>query len=147
MAKPHGNQSNYFKQNIQKHGKDFIDKMDARDMQVNTVRVFRDLARGNINIKAEGQYFLNPQFLSACLVSANSKLVLHSTHYNAVTMMINQMGAAVPEEVRQVQAYDKACTEAYTYIMQGLQAIQTTGVAEEHLYAMAANLRAYRHNI
>ena len=146
MAKPNNNQPNYFKQNIQKYGKDFIDKMNARDMQVNTVRVFRDLARGNINPKTEGEYFLNPQFMDACLVAAHSKLVMHSTHYNGVSMLIQNMGPSATQEMYQVADYDKRCMDAYTTIMSGLQAIQATGNVE-YLYTMANNLRNYRNNI
>lgn len=144
MAKPGNNQNNYFKQNIQKYGKDFIEKMNARDMQVNVVRVFRDLARGNINAKTEGEYFLNPQFMEACIVAAHSKLVMHSAHYNGVNMMVQS--GNTDQNILQVLEYDRRCMEAYNIILSNLQAIQASGNTE-YLVVMANNLRNYRNNI
>ena len=47
-------QDNYFTRSIQKKGLNFMSLKSSSEFEVDAIRVFRDLARGNINIDEYG---------------------------------------------------------------------------------------------
>ena len=135
---------NYFQQNIQKFGENFLGQKNSNDMQLDAIRVFRDIARGNIDVEEEGKYFLHPQFLESCIVAAFSKLSLHSINFNGVNLLVSQ--GANDETTMSILEYDRRCAEAYTIIYNQLNNIRNTGDVN-YLTVMVNNLKNYRNNI
>lgn len=134
----------YFQRNIQSQGENFLDQMNADRMQKDAIRVFRDLAMGNIKIETEGQFFFNVQFLESCITAAYSKLILHTTHYNGVALLVTN--GIEDATTQSVLAYDKLCSEAYSIIHTNLIALQNTGDLN-YLTVMVNNLQRYKYNI
>lgn len=136
--------SNYFQQNIQKFGENFIGQKNAGELEMDAIRVFRDIARGNIDVERDGKYFLNPQFLECCITSASLKLSLYTTQYNGVLMLVNN--GTTDQTTISILEYNKRCMEAYTFIYNHLNNIKVTG-DPNYLITMSNNLRNYRNNI
>lgn len=142
--KPKNNRPNYFKQNIQKFGENFLARKNVNELQMDAIRIFRDIARGNIDIQNEGKYFLDPQFMESCIWSASMKLNLFTTNYRGVLMLYNS--GVNDDNTMAVLDYNKKCMEAYTIIITHLNNIKITADVN-YLSAMINNLRNYRNNI
>lgn len=136
--------TNYFQQNIQRFGENFLNMKNANDLEMDSIRVFRDIARGNVDPQKDGQYFLNTQFIESCISGASLKLNLHTTNYKGVLMLVN--GGVNDGMTMAILDYNKRCMEAYTIIYNNLNNIKATGDVN-YLTAMASNLRNYRNNI
>ena len=136
--------SNYFQQNVQKFGENFISRKNPAELELDAIRIFRDIARGNIDVQKDGPYFLDTQFLESCLTAANLKLNLHTTNYNGVLMLVNNnLGSSMTMSILE---YNKRCMEAYTIIYNHLMNIKATKDIN-YLTTMVGNLRNYRNNI
>ena len=135
---------NYFSQNIQRFGENFLRQKNANELEMDSIRIFRDIARGNIDPEADGKYFLEPQFLESCISGASLKLNLFTTNYNGVLMLVN---SGVSDQMTiSILEYNKRCMEAYTIIYNHLNNIKVTGDTN-YLVTMSNNLRNYRNNI
>jgi hypothetical protein len=145
--KPQQAKPSYFKQNIQRNGENFLDRMNADVMQRESIRAIRDLARGNVNIENEGHFFLNRQFLENCLIAINSKYTLHCINFNAVNALV----VADPSKLNDVNTqmvlnYDQRSMIAYGIVLEGLNAIQATGDLN-YLYTTVNKLKDYKYDI
>lgn len=144
--KPQGNRSNFFTKNIQRSGENFLESMNAMDMQRGAIMLFRDLARGNVNIETYGVYMLDYQLLENCLIAANGRLTLHSINFTGVSMYATALSPNIPDNVTAILNYDKDCALAYEIIVRELNNLRNTGDLN-HLIVMVNNLRNYRYNI
>ena len=81
---------NYFQQNINRAGPDFLETMPLDKLKLDVVRVFRDLARGNIDIDKYGKYFAEPKFLEACIITADTKYNFHAVSAAGVGELLRQ---------------------------------------------------------
>lgn len=138
------NRPNYFQQNIQKFGPDFLKAKNADVLQTDAIRIFRDIARGNVNIEVDGPYFLDPQFMESCITAATLKLSLHTINYNGVLGLVNS-GINDPMTLK-VLDYNKRSMEGYNIILTHLNNIRSSG-DPNYLMSMASNLHNYRFNI
>lgn len=135
---------NYFQQNIQRLGENFLNTKNANELEVDSIRIFRDIARGNIDVERDGKYFLNTQFLECCITGASLKLNMHTINHNGVTLLVAN-GNNDPMTLA-VLNNNKRCMEAYTIIYTNLNNIKITQ-DPNYLSVMANNLRNYRNNI
>lgn len=143
------NNNNFFSQNIRERGEDFINFMNAKDIQYSSVKVFRELSRGKIDLVEYGQYFLDKRFLDGCLIEAHNKYRFYSISYNGVVQLINAIsysGQQVDTEVVAVAEDHKKSMEAYGFIIEGLNAVMTTGDPMNLLRTVSV-LTKYRNNI
>ena len=135
---------NYFTQNVQRFGDNFLRQKNANELEMDSIRVFIDIARGNSDVENDGKYFLEPQFLESCISGASLKLNMFTTNYNGVLMLVN---SGVNDTMTvSILEYNKRCMEAYTIIYNHLNNIKVTGDIN-YLATMANNLRNYRNNI
>lgn len=79
---------NYFQQNINRLGNNFLDLLPLDKIKLDTVRVFRELARGNIDIDVYGKYFMHTKFLEACIETSATKFNLHNISAMGVERLI-----------------------------------------------------------
>lgn len=67
------NNRNYFAQQIQKGGDNFLAAKTPRDLSNDSDRIFRDLIRGNVDLYQYKEYILNPALLEVLSVKAGEK--------------------------------------------------------------------------
>lgn len=141
-------QNNFFTKSIQKYGEDFLSKMNAKEMQNGAISLFRDIAKGRVDLGKYGHYFLINQFVDNCLVEAYAKLAYHSTNFTALNWFIAQNQANIQdlETNLQVLESDRRSTQAYECIITNLQALKFSQDLN-YLYVMSNNLRYLRNNI
>lgn len=138
---------NWFEQQIERFGPDFIDTMRADETQKGAVKVFTDLARGNVNIATEGNYFLNAQFLENCCIAANSKRVFNSILFDGLNAL-NQVNPNVANDTNFQATYRQISNkvQAYTMIYEALCGIRSTGNLQL-LYTLVSQLAPFKYNI
>lgn len=149
MAYQQNNQKrkNYFAQQIQNNGVDFIEKLRDDQLQRDSIRIFRDIARGNISIDEYGEYFLNPKLINAAISAAYSKFVLFGTSKVALELLMNTPGKSAEfPDAPQIFSYHLKGYEAYSLILNTMTNLKNTNNIE-YLYVMANNLTKYRYDI
>lgn len=153
MAQKNNNQkkrqNDYFSQNIQQYGENFLQYKNARELEIDSIKVFRGLARGSINIDRYGCYFLDPQFLNACIQAAYSKLVYYTVSFNGVNLLKDSIFASgnTPDpNIIMVLDNHKKCSEAYNIILSNLYNIKNTGDVN-YLVCLANSLSDYRNYV
>lgn len=160
MAKKHGGvkggrndgrRNNYFQQEIQKAGnKNFLDTKNARNFEFDSTRIFRDLARGNIDVLYYAEYFKDPNLLEALILNSNKLAVKNNIEYSGVIALINYnkynriffdegLFAAVADEHKQAM-------EAYTIICNHMMQFKQTHDPNV-LLPMVQHLQRYRYKI
>lgn len=147
--KKNNNQNNYFVQNIKERGEDFIHFKSPRDLQNDALKIFRELARGQIDINKYGKYFLDPQFLNCCMQSAWNKYSYHSISQTGVDLYITQLmnqGMMPDNTVISVKEDHKRKAEAYALIYNSLCAIGQTGDTST-LFVLVSQIQNYKYNL
>lgn len=137
-------ENNFFTQNIDRYGENFLDYLNARDIQNASVNIFRSIARGRVNLDKYGHYFTFNQFLEPCIEVAKTKYLLYSISYQGVDCLIRSSKSS--PDIVAVLDYHKKCFEAYTIILQQLNNIKMNKDVN-HLYIMANALSRYKYNI
>lgn len=98
MAKGKGNRGNkqnrnYFTQQIQKGGENFLNSKTPRDLSNDAERIFRDLVRGNIDVRQYSGFLLNPSLLETLITKAGTQYNYWWGIRTAVDNYIQQMNA------------------------------------------------------
>lgn len=153
MAKGNNNKpkSNYFAQEIQKKGENFLEGKTSKDMQWDAQRVFRDLARGNVNIDQYYIYFLEVQFLDNCIKFAYDKMTEHNYCFMGTNLLFTQLGCTnqmmcQPQQMNELLAVvnkHKRSYEAYSMIFTSLNNLKLCG-DPAILKVLSNNLKNYR---
>lgn len=143
--KPNKKRKSWFEQQAERFGPDFIESIRPDDAQKGAIKVFSDIARGNVNIPNEGQYFLNTQFSYNCIVAANSKKVFYGyllSGLNALTSMDSNV--ANDANFQATYRIVKGNYEAYSLILNALHTINDTKNIQI-LYSLANQLIPYKY--
>jgi hypothetical protein len=143
------NNNNYFTSNIQKAGENFMDTKNARDLQFDAIKIFRDLARGNVDIAKYGQYLLDPMMLNACLSAANTKLMYYSISFSGVNCLVNSLstsGNQIDPNIIMVLEDHRKSMEVYQAILTHFTALRDTGDIG-YLVSLVNAISRYRSNI
>lgn len=153
MAYPNKNKkkniNNVFTQGIQQGGPNFLDEKNSRELEMDAIRVFRSLARGQVDITAHGHYFLHEAFLNSCISAANSKLIFHNISFTGVQSLMNDIrnqGQIPDSNIIVVLDHHKKCAEAYNIIYSNLNHIVATRNIN-YLVCMADMLESYRNYV
>lgn len=141
--------NDYFSQSIQQYGENFLMYKTSRDLEMDAIKIFRGLARGNINIDKYGMYFLDDQLLHSCIRTAYNKSSLYNISYTGVNMLKDSIFASgnVPSaDIITILDYHKKCAEAYNIILDGLNNVLNTKNIN-YLICMANTLADYRNYV
>lgn len=163
---------NWFAQQRQKYGPDFMNVLNPKIMEQGAATIFRDMSRGNFDINIDGPCFLNAQFILACTQLATTKMQLHGTHMmgNQARAMIYQYfmkygvdnsnpdlvalyNATRFQDERAVQTanmvstYDIKCYEAWNLIYNTMNQLQITGDPNVLIPLIGSLSRNYKYNI
>lgn len=121
--------NNYFTQNIQQYGENFLQLKNARELEMDAIKVFRNLARENVDLNSHGHYFLNQDFLNACLTAAYSKWTYFTISFNGVNCLVDSIlkqGQTPDPNILTILDHHRKSAEAYNIIYNGLINIQNS---------------------
>ena len=144
MAKRNNN--NFFIQMRTQYGENFLQFIDSRSLQLKSLQIFRQIARGQVNVQEEGKYFLDQRLLQACLFSVSNKKEFYEISADGVTALdekIRSTGQATGATVAAVLDYHTRAAEGYNLIYNTLLIINQTRDLSV-LLTLAANLSKYR---
>lgn len=144
MAKRNNN--NFFIQMRTQYGENFLQFIDSRSLQLKSLQIFRQIARGQVNVQEEGKYFLDQRLLQACLFSVSNKKEFYEISADGVTALdekIRSTGQATGATVAAVLDYHIRAAEGYNLIYNTLLIINQTRDLSV-LLTLAANLSKYR---
>lgn len=136
--------NDYFSQNIQKNGDDFLRMKNSKDIDFESSKIFRDLAKGNIDIEKYGHYFLEKQFNLSLQSAAYKKAIYYYNIWNAINYYITQ--PHIPTDQNMMETYNtiKSKCDAYNIINNGLINLYNNGNLNE-LYVLIRNLSQFKY--
>lgn len=143
------NNNGYFQQNIQKFGENFLDYKNAKNLEFEANKIFKDLAKQIINLDKHGHYFLDQQFLYSLLKTAHDKFLYHNVSYTGVQLLVqqtNMRGETVSSNIIFVLEKHRKAAEAYQLIITHLEMLKTSKDLN-YVYVLANNLYNYRYDI
>ena len=121
-----------------------MDSMPLDRMRNDAIKVFRELARGNIDISVYGKYFLNPKFLEACIISAEIKYNFHLVSAMGVNSLLERNIQG--QNIYGVYEFHNNAAAAYNLIKSKLTEFRTFGDLNI-LTDLVLNLTRYRYYI
>jgi hypothetical protein len=143
-----GNRNNYFSQAIQRN-QNFIEETNTTQLERDSLTIFRQLARGDINVNTYFNYLTDDRLLYAMSSTAYKKLNTYSVIYDSISYRIGAFqsaGLPVPVEYQRAQQeYDwkkKVFEIIYTHVEQ----TRLTKDAS-NLISMIPEIRVYRFSI
>lgn len=80
--------NNYFSNNINKIGEDFLDYKNSRDIEYDVPIIFRQLAQKRIDLARYGHFFFEVHFLESCINAINKKIIFYQCSYNGMIALI-----------------------------------------------------------
>lgn len=150
MAKGKGKKGNnnngYFDKQIKQFGTEFLEHKNPRNLENESMIIFRELAAGKVNIDKYGDYILEDSLLNACITSAQNKYNLHFVSYNGVNLLIEYSrmnGTPASGYYYSVLEYHKRRMEAYYAILSGFNTLKMTK-DKSYLYCLSNSLGKYR---
>ena len=76
--------NNYFKQNIEKYGPEFVSIVTPDQIQGQSKRIVKELVKGDIELEKYGAYFLDLKLLDNLIIGIKNELDDCSLYYVAV---------------------------------------------------------------
>lgn len=147
--KNNNNNNNYFAKNIRERGKDFLCYKNARELYNDSRKVFREIAKGQIDLLQYGEYFLDQQFLECCIQSSYTEFAKSSISMQGVELLISQAfnnGQPVDQLTIAVKEDHKRKAEAYCIIYQVMMGIKATHDLN-NLFVLPSKLKDYKYNL
>lgn len=126
---------NYFSDNIQKFGENFLQQFDAKKLRNDARRVINDIAFGNIDFDEYGIYFSDPQFISAIIDVIYTKLTIHGTSYTALEHMSREI---TNSDIENIKRYHRRLMEVYNLFYDYFTAIRESGYSRDSIAALKA---------
>lgn len=77
--------NNYFKQNIDKFGEQFVSLVTPEQIQGQVKRIIKELVKGEIEFEKYGKYFLDLKLIDNLIIGIRSELDDYSLYSAAVT--------------------------------------------------------------
>lgn len=147
MKKNNNNQSNYFTQNIKQYGENFLKYKTPKDIEYDCIKIFRELAKGRIDIPKCGPYFLDAQFLESCLHGAIQKYNYHNVSFNGINCMVTMNQNLLNDNTTMgILSDHKKSVTAYNLIITILNNIKLTGDFT-YLFTLVNQLQPFKYNI
>ncbi len=140
---------NWFTQQIQQNGVDFIDKMRPQDFTNNLERIVRDIVKGKCDINQVGTYIANPIMLQNLILFSNEQYNRNEVIRNALDFTINYCSnngiTPHPLEVK-LREEHRCKANIYKTCMDKFIILQQTG-DPNILVALVNELNPYRYYI
>lgn len=136
---------NYFDYQIDRFGESFLNKKNPQNLQDDALRIFRDLAYGNIDVREYEEYFRDQQLLEAMLLKADQVYRFHYFSYYGVEQL-RQNPNFPQDEVTNIATHHKEVSDLYNVILQGLNNFKISNDID-YLIIMIGQIRRYRNYI
>ena len=141
------NNNNYFSQNIKEYGEDFLKFKNPRTLEIESNKIFRDLAKNSVQINKYGNYFLDKDFIMILIKQANKKYIYYNVCYNGIyTMAHLQPQVAQDKDVLGTLESINRSRSAYEILINCFIAIQNTG-DYKNLYSLSSQLNQFRYDL
>lgn len=123
---------NWFDNQIQNLGPDFLSKLKVEDIARDCRVIFKDLARGNIDVIKYHQYLCNPDLISTMWAECNKKyneynilsMAMDMYIYNLNNVPIQGVPMVLPEQMSQIAMVHQVVGAKRTVYGQILAAIE-----------------------
>lgn len=80
---------NYFKNNIERFGDEFLAYKNSTDLKREAPIIFRQIASKKIDLESYGHFFLEKQFLQSCIDVAIEKIRFHGASADGLRFLIS----------------------------------------------------------
>lgn len=125
-----GKRKNYFSDNIQRNGENFLQQFDAKKLRNDARRIIMDIAFGNIDFDEYGIYFSDPQLINALIDVVYTKLVIHGTSFNGLDYMSKNITSP---DVENIKRYHRRLMEAYQLFYDYFNTIKSSGYSGQSI--------------
>lgn len=128
----------YFTQQYEAFGENFSNFKTAQDIKKESIRIFRSLADGAIDLEKHTKCFQDPIFVSVLKDVAHEKVLYHYTTQIGLEQIINSRissGLFVEGFIYENYSQHQRSAECYTLLYQAFSNIQIT-----HDYITALNI-------
>lgn len=116
--------NNYFKQNIDKFGDEFVSLVTPDQIQGQAKRIVKEIVKGDIELEKYGKYFLDLKFIDNLIIGISCELDDYSLYSTAVSFYKmyypNTPNITIRENHLQALCY------IYGVILSKLQAVKET---------------------
>lgn len=140
---------NYFTQNISRNGENFLNGKNSRDLQFDTPRILRDIAKGSLDVRDYYNYFCNRQLINSIIITCQDKIAFHGSSHLACDFFVRNASYAnmyVPDNMYMVLDTHKNTALLYNIVLQAFSMFNET-LNIDILLPMAGELRNYRQYI
>lgn len=142
-----GKRKNYFSENVQRNGENFLQQFDAKKLRNDSRRIIMDIAFGNIDFDDYGIYFSDPQLINALIDVVYTKLTIHRTSYNALDYMSREVTSS---DIENIKRYHRRLVEVYQLYYDYFTAIELSGFSGEsisQLKVLSTRAREYAQDL
>lgn len=119
--------NSYFTRQYNVYGENFTNFKNARDIEFESNKIFRDLANGLIDLEKHGKAFEDPEFVGVLVNIAYHKLIYHDATRIGLEQYISLAqvnGIILDNYIYQVHSDHIRSTEAYSMLYSALLNIQ-----------------------
>ena len=131
--------SNYFINNIERLGENFLEYKNSKDIYFDCPSIFRQLGKRQIELDKYGHFFFDIPFLDGCITACNQRANFYGWSFNGMYAMIEKYkacGQAAPQEIIAVSDTHLNAWRAYNTIHYYLYQMRLTGNIQ-FLYRLA----------
>lgn len=122
--------NNYFTRGIQNGGPNFIDNINPKKLEFDSLNIFRDLARGGVDIEANKDQLANPKLITAMEKVAFENLVKYGEVSSAIQFKVtalSQQGIPISQETMAISNEYGWKVHVYERIYSHIQQFAYTG--------------------
>lgn len=134
---------NYFEFNIKRGGVDFLKRKNAQFLQYDAFRIFRDIAKGDLDVREYEEYLSDHQLLETLVLVANQKHQFHYVSYMGIQALSNDLNFCNNPMIPITSEFHMKTAEVYNIIYLAFLTYRDTGQID-YLLPMAGQLRNYR---
>lgn len=141
--------NNYFTQAVQRGGKDFIETTNIQQLQNDATRIFRDLAKGLIDINQCQDYLMNDRLATVLEQQAHQTYIYNSEIFYSIDYRIRgmeQCGIQVAPYLVSLREEWRLRVIVYQIILQNIQNFRVTKDIN-YIIAMSAQIASNRRYI
>lgn len=138
--------NNFFARMKNKHGDNFLDYIKSDELARGTKHVFRELARGQIDLNVYGKYFLDKRVLQSCIDVAFSeydRAYYQTMGLDMLDKYYESNGITKDPNFITILMYNRMSLQAYKVIYDGFKQFEVNKNIN-YLVGIANNLQQYR---
>lgn len=132
--------SNYFVNNIERIGENFLDYKNSKDIYYDCPNIFRQLGKRQIELDKYGHFFFDIPFLENCIAACEQRAYFSGVSFNGMYTFCQvnyiQNRIPIPEQINNVMDTHKNSWRVYSTIAYYLRCMRQSGNIQ-YLYNLA----------